>query len=406
MITDLQATLSTNIKGMKRSAIRELLKFLGQPGLISFSGGFPSPLTFPTVELKEIMMEVMDTEAAFALQYGATEGDNLLRKLLVERYQASGMELSMDNMIITTASQQALDLVAKIFIDRGDCVIVGLPSYLGGLSAFNSYGAQMIGIPMDDEGEDPQIMEARIKEQLSIGKKPKFIYVIPDFQNPAGMTMSERRRKEIIDIAHRYDIIIIEDSPYRELRYEGQTQKTMYELDGTGHVVLMGTFSKIFCPGFRIGWVIGHPDILDKIVVAKQATDLCTPPFTQRIAARYIEKGLLDTKIEQIKQMYSVKQKGMLEALAEFMPEEFSWTHPEGGLFLMAKGPEYLDTNALLMDCIKEANVAYVAGTSFFCDGGGQNTMRLNFSYETLETNREGAKRLGDFYKGIIAKHH
>lgn len=405
MIADLQAALSTNIKGMKRSAIRELLKFLGQPGLISFSGGFPSPLTFPTVELKEIMNEVMDNEAAYALQYGATEGDNLLRQLLVDRYKAAGLDITLENMIITTASQQALDLIAKIFINRGDPVIVGLPSYLGGLSAFNSYGAEMIGIPMDDEGEDPLYMEEKIQEQIAKGKKPKFIYLIPDFQNPAGMTMSERRRKEILEIAHRYDIIIIEDSPYRELRYEGQEQKTLYELDGSGQVVLLGTFSKIFCPGFRIGWVIGHPDILDKIVVAKQATDLCTPPFTQRIAARYIEKGFLDTKIEQIKQMYSVKQKGMLKALDEYMPEEFSWTRPEGGLFLMANGPEYLDTNAVLLDCIKEANVAYVAGTSFFCDGGGKNTMRLNFSYETLETNDEGAKRLGSFYKDLIAKH-
>ncbi|MCB5229164.1 MAG: PLP-dependent aminotransferase family protein [Candidatus Cloacimonetes bacterium] len=404
MIKDLQSALSTNIKGMKRSAIRELLKYLGQPGLISFSGGFPSPLTFPIEELKVIMNEVMETEAAYALQYGATEGDPLLRELMVKRYQATGMKLEMENLIITTASQQALDLVAKIFVDRGDPVIVGLPSYLGGLSAFNSYGAKMIGIPMDDEGEDPQIMEAKIKEEIANGKKPKFIYVIPDFQNPAGMTMSEKRRLEIIDIARRYDIIIIEDSPYRELRYEGTEQKTMYELDGTGHVILMGTFSKIFCPGFRIGWVIGHPDILDKIVIAKQATDLCTPPFTQRLAARYIEKGLLDTKIQEIIQMYSVKQKGMLKALDEFMPEEFSWTRPEGGLFLMAKGPEYINTDTLLLDCIKEAKVAYVAGTSFFCDGGGQNTMRLNFSYEDLETNHEGAKRLGGFYKDIIAK--
>ncbi|HPN39911.1 MAG TPA: PLP-dependent aminotransferase family protein [Candidatus Cloacimonadota bacterium] len=405
MITDLQATLSTNIKGMKRSAIRELLKFLGQPGLISLSGGFPSPLTFPTVELKEIMCEVMDTEAAFALQYGATEGDTLLRSLLVNRYKAAGVDMSIENMIITTASQQALDLIAKIFINRGDSVIVGLPSYLGGLSAFNSYGANMIGIPMDDEGEDVQIMEEKIKEQIAQGNKPKFIYVIPDFQNPAGMTMSESRRKEVIDIAHRYDILILEDSPYRELRYEGSHQKTIYELEGNGQVILLGTFSKIFCPGFRIGWVAGHPDVLDKIVVAKQATDLCTPPFTQRIAARYIEKGLLEPKIQQIREMYSVKQQGMLKALAEFMPEEFSWTHPEGGLFLMAKGPEWIDTNAMLLDCIKNANVAYVAGTSFFCDGGGQNTMRLNFSYETLETNHEGARRLGNYYKDVIAKH-
>ncbi|MFW5627906.1 MAG: PLP-dependent aminotransferase family protein [Candidatus Cloacimonadaceae bacterium] len=404
MITDLNSALSANIKGMKRSAIRELLKYLGAPGLISFSGGFPSPLTFPVEDLKEIMNDVMEKEAAFALQYGATEGDALLRELLVKRYNEQGIKMEMENLIITTASQQALDLIAKMFIDRGDYVIVGLPSYLGGLSAFNSYGANMIGIPMDDEGEDPEILEAELKKLQAMGKKPKFLYLIPDFQNPAGVTMSEKRRKEILELAYKYDVMIIEDSPYRELRYEGETQKTMYEMDGTGHVIMLGTFSKIFCPGFRIGWVAAHPDVLDKIVVGKQATDLCTPPFTQRIAARYMERGLLDPKIEDIRQMYSVKQKGFLAALDEHMPEEMTWTRPEGGLFMMVNAPERLDTNALLLECIQEAKVAYVAGTSFYSDGGGLNTMRLNFSYETLEKNEEGVKRLAEFFKKQLAK--
>ena len=404
MITDLQNALSTNIKGMKRSAIRELLKYLGTPGLISFSGGFPSPLTFPVEDLKTIMAEVMENEAAFALQYGATEGDMLLREQLVKRYNAQGVKMGVENLIITTASQQALDLIAKMFIDRGDYVIVGLPSYLGGLSAFNSYGANMIGIPMDDEGEDTAILENELKKLQAMGKKPKFIYLIPDFQNPAGVTMTEKRRKEILELAYKYDVLILEDSPYRELRYEGETQKTMYELDNSGHVIMLGTFSKIFCPGFRIGWVAGHPDVLDKIVVGKQATDLCTPPFTQRIAARYMEKGLLDPKIEEIRQMYSVKQKGFLKALDEYMPEEITYTRPQGGLFMMASAPEHIDTNAILLDCIQNAKVAYVAGNSFYCDGGGNNTMRLNFSYETLEKNEEGVKRLGTFFKELLAK--
>jgi len=214
--------------------------------------------------------------------------------------------------------------------------------------------------------------------------------------------MSEKRRKEIIALAHKYDVMILEDSPYRELRYEGEHQKTMYELDGTGQVILIGTFSKIFCPGYRIGWVIGHPDVLDKIVVAKQATDLCTPAFTQRIVARYMEKGLLDKKIAQIKDMYKIKQQNMLKLLAENMPSSFSWTHPEGGLFLMAKGPEHINTTELLKDAIAEEQVAYVAGGSFFCDGSGKNTMRLNFSYETIAKNEEGIIRLGRFLKKHI----
>ncbi len=399
MITDLSQILATNIRSMKRSAIRELLKLIENPNIISFAGGLPSPASFPITELKEIISEVMDKEAHIALQYGSTEGDNLLRTMMVNRYRKQGVDVSLENVIITTASQQGLDLISKIFIDRGDYLIVGLPSYLGGLSAFNSYGANLIGIPMNKEGEDPNIMEDKLKELQAMGKKPKFIYLIPDFQNPAGITMTEKRRLEIIALAHKYDVLILEDSPYRELRYEGTPQKTIYELDGTGQVVLLGTFSKIFCPGYRIGWVIGHPDILDKMVVAKQATDLCTPAFTQRIVARYMEKGLLDKKINEIIAMYSEKQKNMLKLLQENMPEGFSWTHPEGGLFLMATGPEGIDTGALLKEAITEEQVAYVAGSSFFCDGGGKNTMRLNFSYETIAKNEEGIKRLGRFLK-------
>lgn len=399
MITDLEQILSTNVRGMKRSAIRELLKLIENPNIISFAGGLPSPDTFPIDELKEIITDVMDKEAHIALQYGSTEGDNLLRTMLVNRYRKQGLDISLENVIVTTASQQGLDLISKIFIDRGDYIIVGLPSYLGGLSAFNSYGANLIGIPMDDEGEDPNIMEAKLKELKEMGKKPKFIYIIPDFQNPAGITMTEKRRKEIIDLAHKYDVLILEDSPYRELRYEGRHQKTMYELDGSGQVILIGTFSKIFCPGFRIGWVIGHPDILDKIVVGKQATDLCTPPFAQRIVGRYMEKGLLDIKIAQIITMYHEKQKLMLKLLEENLPECFCWIHPEGGLFLMVKGPEHINTTELLKAAITEEQVAYVAGSSFFCDGSGKNTMRLNFSYESLAKNEEGIKRLGRFLK-------
>ncbi len=399
VITDLSQILATNIRSMKRSAIRELLKLIENPNIISFAGGLPSPASFPVTELKEIINDVMNNEAHIALQYGSTEGDNLLRTMLVNRYRKQGVDVSLENIIITTASQQGLDLFSKILIDRGDYVIVGLPSYLGGLSAFNSYGANLIGIPMDAEGEDPNILEAKLKELQAEGKKPKFIYLIPDFQNPAGVTMTEKRRKEIIALAHKYDVLILEDSPYRELRYEGTTQKTIYELDGTGQVVLMGTFSKIFCPGYRIGWVIGHPDILDKMVVAKQATDLCTPAFTQRIVARYMEKGLLDKKIEDIKLMYKEKQQNMLKLLETHLPESFTWTHPEGGLFLMVKGPEHIDTTELLKAAITEEQVAYVAGGSFFCDGSGKNTMRLNFSYETIAKNEEGIARLGRFLK-------
>ncbi|HPT72416.1 MAG TPA: PLP-dependent aminotransferase family protein [Candidatus Cloacimonadota bacterium] len=395
MIQDLDDILSVNIKHMKRSAIRELLKLISRPEIISFAGGLPSPESFAVEELKEVIMSVMDKEAALALQYGATEGDTLLRELLVQRYRKLGMDITIDNLIITTASQQALDLIAKMFLNRGDKIIVELPSYLGGLSAFNSYGGEAIGIPMDDHGMRSDLLEAKLAELKKQGIKPKFIYIIPDFQNPAGVTMSEDRRKEIIKIAHKYDILILEDSPYRELRYEGKHQRTLYELDGTGQVIMLCTFSKIFVPGFRIGWVIAHPDILDKIVLGKQATDLCTPAFNQRIAARYIEKGYLDSKIQSIINQYRDKKKVMLDSLEEFMPKGVSWTKPEGGLFLQVTCPESINTNDLLLKAIDQEFVAFVAGSSFYCDGSGLNTMRLNFSYMPADKTHEGIKRLG-----------
>lgn len=294
---------------MKRSAIRELLKLTGDPEIISFAGGLPSPDSFPIQQLKEIVNEVLDEDGASALQYGATEGDTRLRELLVENYRASGFDITIDNLMITTASQQGLDLLTKVFVNRGDKIIVGLPSYLGGLSAFNSYGADPVGVKFDDKGMRADLLEAALEEMKQKGEKPKFIYVIPDFQNPAGITMPESRRKEIIALARKYDVIIVEDSPYKELRFEGEDQKSLYALDNTGHVITLGTFSKIFVPGFRIGWVIAHPDILDKFIVAKQATDLCTSPFVQKISAKYLEKGYYAENLVKTIAMYKEKKK-------------------------------------------------------------------------------------------------
>ncbi|MDD3502166.1 MAG: PLP-dependent aminotransferase family protein [Candidatus Cloacimonadales bacterium] len=401
MISNLNDIFSTNSKGMKRSAIRELLKLTQRPEVISFAGGLPAPESFPVEDLKVIIQEMMEKEPALALQYGATEGDMLLRKEIVKKYQQEGFDITIDNVIIVTASQQALDLIAKIFINRGDSIICGLPSYLGGLGAFNSYGAQMHGIPLDEHGMSAELLEKKLEELKQKNITPKFIYTIPDFQNPAGLTMPKQRREEILAIAKKYNVLILEDSPYRELRFEGDHVPTIFSLDNTGHVISLGTFSKIFAPGFRIGWVIAHPEIIDKIVVAKQSTDLCTPPFTQRIAARYMEKGLIDKNIKGIVDSYREKRDGMLAALEEFMPKEITWTKPEGGLFLFVTCPEYIDTNELFKKAI-EKNVAFVSGTSFYCDGGGKNTMRLNFSFCSKETNYEGIKRLAEAIKSEL----
>ncbi len=395
MISDLDRIFSVNIRGQKKSAIREVLKLTQRPEIISFAGGLPSPESFPIEDLKEIVVEVLEKEGAAALQYGTTEGDLKLRELLVERYRKQGLNIELKNLVITTASQQALDLLPKIFINPGDRIICGLPSYLGGISAFTSYGAIMEGIRLDKNGMSPDLLEQKLEDLKKQGIKPKFIYTIPDFQNPAGITMPESRRKEILSIAKKWDVLIVEDSPYRELRFEGEHQPMIYALDNTGHVITIGTFSKIFAPGFRIGWVIAHEDIVDKFVVSKQTADLCTSSFVQKIAARYMEKGIFDKNIEKIIHIYREKRDVMLKALREFMPEGVTWTEPQGGLFLFLTLPEYMDAEKLFYEAIEE-KVAFVLGTVFYCDGCGKNTMRLNFSFASKEQNVEGIRRLAN----------
>ncbi len=398
MINDLEQIYSTSIKGMKRSVIRELLKLTQRPEIISFAGGLPAPESFPIEQLKEISCEVLDQDGTSALQYGATEGVTELRQILVDRYKAQGLNIELKNLVITTSSQQGLDLLAKIFINRGDKIIVGLPSYLGGLGAFNSYGGEMIGIKFDEKGMRADILEEKLAELKSQSIKPKFIYIIPDFQNPAGITMPESRRLEIIAIAKKYDVLIVEDSPYREIRFEGKAQKTIYELDNSGQVILLGTFSKIFVPGFRIGWVIAHEKIVDKFVTAKQSTDLCTPTLNQKIAHKYIEKGYFDENLKGIIEQYHEKRDNMINAFKEYMPEGVKWTEPEGGLFLFLTLPENMDAEILFKKAI-EKNVAFVLGTVFHCDGSGKNTMRINFSYMPMDKTTEGVKRLAEVIK-------
>ena len=394
MVSDLNEIFNRQISSQKKSAIREVLKLTQQSDIISFAGGLPSPESFPVEHLKKIVCELFDSdEACQALQYGTTEGDKILREILVERYRNQGLDIGMGNLMITTSSQQALDLLPKIFINPGDKIICGLPSYLGGISAFNFYGASLEGIKLDRDGMRSDLLEKKLSKMAAFGEKPKFIYIIPDFQNPAGITMPEARRTEIIEIARKFDVLIVEDSPYRELRFEGTPQKMIYAMDNTGQVITIGTFSKILAPGFRIGWVIADEAIIEKLVTAKQTADLCTSPFVQKIAARYMQSGFFDIHLEKIADMYREKRDIMLGALREYMPEGVSWTEPEGGLFLFLTLPDYMDAADLFMQAVEE-KVAFVHGSVFYCDGCGTNTMRMNFSYASKEMNVEGIKRL------------
>jgi 2-aminoadipate transaminase len=393
MITSVNQFLSISGKSMKRSAIREILKHLQKPGMISFAGGLPAPETFPVDDLKEITIEILEKNGPDSLQYGTTEGDPLLRKMLVERHNSQGLKIGIENLIITTASQQALDLISKVFIDPGDYVLCGLPSYLGGINAFLLYGAKLKGISLDEHGMKPDELEETIIILKELGRKIKFIYVIPDFQNPSGITLPDSRRLKIIEIAEKYDLLIVEDSPYREVRFEGESQKLMYELDTTGRVITLCTFSKIFAPGFRVGWVIGHPEILDKLVMAKQTADLCTSPFVQKIIARYLEKGLLEKNLKKTIDLYRIRRTHMINCFRKYMPAGVTWTEPQGGLFLFVTLPAHLDTDEIFKKAILK-NVAFVAGSSFFCNNSGHNTMRINFSFSNEKDIETGVQRL------------
>jgi 2-aminoadipate transaminase len=398
MIKSVNHFLSHSGKSMKRSAIREILKHLQKPGMISFAGGLPAPETFPVEDLKEITLEVLEKDGPDGLQYGTTEGDPLLRKLLVERHNRQGLNIGVDNLIITTGSQQALDLIAKIFIDRGDYVLCGLPSYLGGLNAFSVYGAKFKGITLDEHGIKPDELEETIIKLRELGRKIKFIYVIPDFQNPAGITLPEARRIQIIDIAKKHNLLIVEDSPYREIRFEGEPQKLMYELDTSGRVITLCTFSKIFAPGFRVGWVIGNHEILEKITMAKQTADLCTSPFVQKIIALYMKKGLLDKNIAKTIELYRERRTHMINCFRKYMPEEVKWTEPHGGLFLFVTLPKNIDTDNVFKKAL-EKNVAFVAGSTFYCNNSGHNTLRINFSYSDNNEIDTGIQRLAQVIK-------
>lgn len=378
--------LSANAKSMRRSAIRDLLKVAVKPEIISFGGGFPSPETFPIEELKKIMMDIMNEQGAAALQYASTEGDVSLRKEISKLYNDEHLNIPIENILITTASQQAIDLLSRIFIDPGDVIVCGLPSYLGALQAFWSYQCHPYGLRHNNG------LEEAVNALVAAGKKPKFIYSIPDFQNPSGETMTVEERQYVVSVAEKYDLLIIEDSPYKQIRFEGESLPTMYSMC-PDRVVLLGTFSKTFVPGFRLGWVVAANNIIEKLIVAKQSADLCTPIFNQMVAARYLQSGMFNKNLEKIKSLYKHKKNIMIKAFEDYMPEGVTWTNPQGGLFLFLNLPPQYDTRELFNLAIKE-NVAFVIGEAFHCDDSGKNTMRLNFSYASDDKIVEGVKRL------------
>ena len=397
---DYNKLFSAVVTRSKASAIRELLKLLSKPEIISFAGGLPDPDMFPTQDVANIMQDVLKNSSKEALQYGTTEGQDSFKNELVSLLKESeGIDCQRGNLLVVSAAQQALDMVARLFLNPGDHIITAAPTYLGALQAFHVAGADIIGAKSDNQGvlaEDIEAILARLQQK---GEFCKFIYLVPDFQNPTGTTIPEERRLKILEIAKKYGTLIVEDSPYRQVRFEGDAPKTFYKLDnGQGNVITLFTFSKVFVPGFRLGYILGPEEIIKKLVILKQAMDLCTSPILQLAAKEYLKRGLLRAHIKQIVAAYKEKRDLMLQMLKENMPAGVSWTHPEGGLFLWLTLPAKLNAATMLPRAL-ENNVAYVSGVDFYPQADVHNDMRLNFSYSSREQIIQGVKRLAQTIK-------
>ncbi|OGO27134.1 MAG: aminotransferase [Chloroflexi bacterium RBG_16_52_11] len=384
---------------MGSSAIRELLKLTESPDIISFAGGLPAPEVFPVEEFAAACERVLLLHGAQALQYSTTEGYLPLREQIARHTARYGIEVTADNILITSGSQQALDLLGKIFINRGDYILVESPTYLGALQAWSAYGAQYVSVPIDKQGMNTDYLEGALR----VG--PKFIYVLPNFQNPSGLTLSLERRQILVELADRYGVPIIEDDPYGQLRFEGDHLPSVVSLDDRfrnsygacyhGNVIYISTFSKILSPGLRLAWVIAPAEVIHKLVQAKQGTDLHTATFNQLVAHEVSRGGFLDEHIHLIRKTYKERRDVMLAAMDRYFPHEVDWTQPAGGLFLWGTIPENLDAADVLKQAV-EQKVAFVPGEPFHPNGGGRNTMRLNFSNASPEMIVEGIHRMGN----------
>ncbi|MBS5593813.1 MAG: PLP-dependent aminotransferase family protein [Clostridiales bacterium] len=380
---------------MKASEIRELLALTAKPDIISFAGGLPAPELFPVDQWKAAVNKVLDEKGRQALQYGPTEGYLPLREQIVHRMNKVGVkDAKPDDFLILSGSQQGLDFMAKAFIDPGDQIIVESPTYLGALNAFKAYEPSFLDVELDADGMRMDILEERLKNNDRV----KFIYVISDFQNPSGKTWTMERRKKLIELANKYDVAILEDNPYGELRFEGEIQPSLKSLDTEGRVVFMGTFSKVFSPGVRLGWFCAAPDILDKFNKIKQGADLQSSTISQMELAQYLEDNDLEAHIAEIIKVYGKRKNVMVDAMTKYFPEGVTFTNPEGGLFLWVELPEYMNARDLAVKAI-EQKVAYVPGGAFFGNNVRENCFRCNYSCMSEEKIEEGVKRLADVIK-------
>jgi 2-aminoadipate transaminase len=383
---------------VRTSTIREILKVTEQPDVISFAGGLPAPELFPVADILSATQRVLGETGAAALQYSPSEGFAPLREVFAAESRKRGIDCSAEDILIMTGSQQPLDLAGKIFLDAGDCVLTESPTYMAAIQAFQTYGVRFAAVPTDEKGLIPEALPEVIERE-----RPKFLYTIPNFQNPTGVTLTADRRRTLYSIAARYELIVVEDDPYGALRYAGTAIAPVKSLDSEGIVVYHSTVSKTIAPGLRVGWVVATEPIRRKLTIAKQAADLHTSSFDQRIVHCYLSDFDSDAHVERIRRAYGERFSIMDAALRDTMPPGFTWTHPEGGMFLWVTCPEGVDTNELMHEALAR-KVLFVPGRDFFPDASGQRFMRLNFSNATPEQIREGIGRLAEVCNAAVAQ--
>jgi 2-aminoadipate transaminase len=380
---------------MRSSAMRDLMAITERPEVISLAGGLPDTSTFPAERLAAIAAKMAAEHAARALQYGPTDGIAAAKACIAEVMAAEGTSVDPEDLLVTSGGQQVIDLVCKTLVDPGDVILAEAPTYPGAVPAFSAYQADVVQIAMDDDGMRVDEMEATLDRLEAEGRRPKFIYTIPNFQNPAGVTLSLARRRRLVQVAHERELLVLEDNPYGLLRFEGDPLPTLLSLDGGRFVIYLGTFSKILSPGLRLGWAAAPGPVLEKMNLGKQAADLCSSTLGQHLVASYFEHGRWQDYLESLKALYRRRRDTMLDALAEHLPDQASWTRPEGGLFIWATLPDFLDTTDLLARALSR-NVAFVPGRAAFLDGRGGSSMRLNFSGVGEDAIREGVRRIGE----------
>jgi len=386
---------ASRTKVMKSSAMRDLMAVTARPEIISLAGGLPDTSTFPPDTFAAVAQRIASESCAKALQYGPTEGLQETKDCIAEVMHAEDMRVDAEDMMVTTGGQQVIDLVTKTLIDPGDVVVAEGPTYPGAASVFNAYQAEVVQIDLDSDGMRVDLLEVALDRLERDGRRPKFIYTVPSFQNPAGVTMSPPRRKRLVEVAHERELLVLEDNPYGLLRYEGEPPTPLLSLDGGVYVMYLGTFSKILSPGIRLGWVVAPPPVLEKINLGKQAADLCTSTLSQLMVQAYFAEGRWRDYVESLTEIYRARRDTMLDALADHFPPQAEWTRPSGGLFIWATLPDFIDTTDLLARALRE-NVAFVPGEAAFLDGRGRSSMRLNFSGSGEDAIREGIRRIGE----------